>query len=381
MTSEMSGEMSGKASGEMADKTTDNRIGNLDGNIPFVPNGQNAFPSGERNRISRLVRGLAYLAVVFAAGAVWFEADVNLPYLRSLTPVEMDIAPGTSSTRIARMLEDAGVIRNRRTFLVLHYLDHKRTLKAGFYIFDHAISPREVFRELVQGEVARQELTIPEGLNRFDIAALVEQAGLASRAEFLKASADTSIVADLDPSAPSLEGYLFPDTYDFPRHGGAWPIVREMVGRFRQVYAPLVTPDVKMPVREVLMIASMVELETGNADERPKVASVFYNRLKRGMPLQCDPTVVYAAILHNSYGGVIRQADLDSNSPYNTYMHSGFPPGPIANPGKASLLAALHPASTQFLYFVANSTGHHTFTRTLAEHNMAVSLYRRGLAR
>jgi peptidoglycan lytic transglycosylase G len=332
--------------------------------------------------MSRPVKVFALLLMVVAlAGASWIGADANQRYLRSKAPVDLDIEPGTSSTRIAGLLEDTGVIRSRHTFLVLHYLRRKQTLKAGYYSFDHPISPREVFRVLVLGEVARQELTIPEGLNRFDIASLVAQGGIATREEFLKASSDTSIIADLDPSAPSLEGYLFPDTYAFPRHGGAWPIVRAMVGRFRQVYASLATADENAPIREVVMIASMVETETGNANERPMVASVFYNRLQRGIPLQCDPTVIYAAILQNSYSGNIGSAELNSTSPFNTYMHSGLPPGPIANPGKASLLAALHPASTKYLYFVVNSTGHHTFSRTLAEHNLAVSLYRRGLPR
>lgn len=332
--------------------------------------------------IFRLLRMLLLLLVMLGLGAAWFWKDATTPFLSSQPPVDIDIAPRESSRQIARQLQNAGVIRRQSTFLLLHYLRPKKTLKAGFYTFDHAIPPQEVFRELVNGEVSRQEVTIPEGYNRFDIAELVQATGLVKQEEFLKASADPSLIADLDPSAPSVEGYLFPDTYQFPRHSGAVPIVRAMVNRFRQIYSEMRPLEYNSSsIHDVVTIASMIETETGSEDERAIVASVFYNRIRQGIPLQCDPTVVYAAILQNSYHGTIRQMDLDSNSPYNTYVHAGLPPGPIANPGKASLFAALHPATTKYLYFVANSMGHHTFSRTLAEHNLAVSLYRRSMPR
>ena len=318
--------------------------------------------------------------VAVASAALWIEFDAERPYFGGKAPVLVDIPPGTRSITISRMLENSGVIRSRYTFLILHYIKRQRTLKAGTYSFEKPLAPKEIVRELISGEVAKQEITIPEGYNRFDIAALVEAAGFATRDDFLKAAADTSLIADLDPNAPSLEGYLFPDTYQFPRHGGATPVVRAMVSRFRKVYNALLTKDQNVSTHDVVTLASMIEGETGNAEERPVVASVFYNRLRRGLPMQCDPTVIYAAILKNSYAGVIRQADLNSNSPYNTYIHTGLPPGPISNPGKAALIAALHPATTKYIYFVANNTGRHTFSRTLTEHNLAVNLYRRGLA-
>ncbi len=186
--------------------------------------------------MSRLLKAFAFLMLAAVLGAVWIWTDAHQPYLRAQPPVDVDIAPGTNSRRIAQQLEEAGVIRHHETFLVLHYLRKKQTLKAGFYSFDHPLAPKDVLRELISGEMARQELTIPEGLNHFDIAALVEEAGLVKRDEFLKAAADSALIADLDPSAPGLEGYLFPDTYQFPRHSGAVPIVRAMVNRFRQVY-------------------------------------------------------------------------------------------------------------------------------------------------
>lgn len=334
-----------------------------------------------KSLVTKTFAVLALTAVTAVASEVlWVEFDAVRPYLGGKAPVLVDVPPGTRSIVIARLLEDSGVIRSRYTFLILHYIKRQRTLKAGTYSFEKPLTPKEIMRELISGEVAKQEITIPEGYNRFDIAALMESAGFATREDFLKAAAETSIIADLDPTAPNLEGYLFPDTYQFPRHGGATPVVREMVSRFRKVYKTLLPKGQRVSAHDVVTIASMIEGETGNAEERPVVASVFYNRLRRGLPMQCDPTVIYAAILQNSFGGVIRKADLNSNSPYNTYIHPGLPPGPISNPGKASLVAALRPASTKFLYFVANNTGRHTFSRTLTEHNLAVSLYRRGLA-
>ena len=194
----------------------------------------------------------------------------------------------------------------------------------------------------------------------------------------MKATEEAGRIADLHPSARDLEGYLFPDTYHIASHTGAAEIVQAMVNRFRQVYSSLEQDSGKRSVQEVVILASLVEKETPAPEERPLVAAVFYNRLRGNMALQCDPTVIYAAILEGRYDGTIRQSLLNSPSPYNTYVHQGLPPGPIANPGKASLRAALHPASADYLYFVADANGGHTFSRTLADHNRAVSLYRRG---
>ena len=312
---------------------------------------------------------------------LWILADGYRPYLRSMTPTSVEISPGTSTWRIAQQLEEAGAIRSSQTFLWLHSLRPRQTLKAGEYSFDLPASTVAVLQKLVLGITSNARLTVPEGLNRFDIANLVETEGFASREEFLKASEDTSLIADLDPDAPNLEGYLFPDTYQLPHHVRGARIVTAMVNRFRQVYSSLLMPDVERPVRQIVTMASMVEQETANEEERQLVASVFYNRLRLGIPLQCDPTVIYAAILDHTYDGKIHQSQLASSSPYNTYTHSGLPPGPIANPGKASLLAALHPASSKFLYFVANPEGNHTFSKNLPAHNLAVSLYRRSLRR
>ena len=310
-------------------------------------------------------------------GGLWLLADGTRPYFRATEPVLLDIERGAATREIARRLEEAGVVRSRRTFLALHYLRPGNTLKAGEYSFDQPASPLDVLGKLVRGDVSYEVLIIPEGYNRFEIADVVAEQGFAAQEDFLWATAEASLIADLDPLATTLEGYLFPDTYHFPRHALPAAIVQGMVARFREVYAGLQPAETGRTIREIVTMASLVEKETSVAEERPTVAAVFYNRLRRGIRLQCDPTVIYGLLLENRYNGRLLLAHLDDPSPYNTYVHRGLPPGPIANPGRSSLLAALEPAVADYLYFVANGDGGHTFSRTLAEHNLAVSQYRR----
>ena len=317
-----------------------------------------------------------------AAAAIWgfwLLADGTRPYFRAKEPVLLDIERGARTRDIARRLEDDGVIRSRITFLALHYLRPGNTLKAGEYYFEQAASPLAVLRKLIRGDVSFQVLVIPEGYNRFEIADAVAAQGFSTRADFLWASEEASLVADLDPFAKTLEGYLFPDTYHFPRHARPAEIARAMVGRFREMYAGLKPQGSARTIHDIVTMASVVEKETSLREERPVVSAVFYNRLQRRLLLQADPTVIYAAILENRYDGKVRQSHLNSPSPYNTYLHRGLPPGPIANPGRSALAAALRPAASDYLYFVANADGGHTFSRTLAEHNLAVSLYRQSL--
>jgi peptidoglycan lytic transglycosylase G len=319
-------------------------------------------------------------------GLLWLLADGTRPYLHSNQPVVVDIPRGARTVAIARELEQAGAIRSRWTFLGLHLLRWGNSLKAGEYEFAQPASTLAVLSKITRGDVSYEVLTIPEGDNRFDIADLVAAEGFSTREEFLRATEDPQPIADLDPEAKDLEGYLFPDSYRLPRHARPAEIVRAMVERFRQVAAPLEwaaagpaanrPAGADPPLREVVTIASMVEKETSLASERPLIAGVFYNRLKRDLPLQCDPTVVYAALVANRFTGRIRKEDLTFDSPYNTYVRKGLPAGPIANPGKAALLAALHPQSTDYLYFVANDEGGHTFSKTLDEHNTAAEKYR-----
>jgi UPF0755 protein len=290
----------------------------------------------------------------------------------------VQLKPGSPARRIATDLEKAGVVRNRYAFLLWRSLHGNKPLKAGEYSFDHPAAVGEVYSRIARGDALSHVVVIPEGANMFDIAAAVEEAGLAKREDFLAvARKETALVRDLDPQAPSLEGFLFPDTYHFTRTQSARDMAASMVHRFRQAAREAgLTHD----YHNVVTMASIVEKETGAPEERARVASVFYNRLEKDMALATDPSVIYAALLNNRYRGTIYQSDLHFDSPYNTYRYPGLPPGPISNPGKASLEAALHPESTDYLYFVSDNQGHHRFSKTEAEHARNVAAYRRATA-
>ena len=236
----------------------------------------------------------------------------------------------------------------------------------------------DVVRRIARGDVFYFELVVPEGRNMFDIAAAAEQLGLFSAAKFLDAARDPALIRDLDPQAPTLEGYLFPDTYRLSRHTTPDRLCRLMTGKFREAWRSLHTTA---GVHDTVTLASLVEKEGKLAEERPLIAAVFANRLRIGMKLDCDPTTIYAALLQRHYRGVIHRCDLDSDHPYNTYRHAGLPPGPIANPGLASIRAVLAPSDTDSLYFVARAdgSGGHEFSTNIAAHESAVERYRRAL--
>jgi UPF0755 protein len=316
-------------------------------------------------------------------------------------------------------LERAGVVRSAVAFEVVKEVrglaGSAGTLKAGEYRFDHAATVREVYDRLRRGDVYTVTLVVPEGFNMFDIAAAVEAAGLGSKEEFLAAEKKhTELIAQWSPGAKSLEGFLFPDTYRFGRHATALQMLTVMVKRFGQVVGRLglenapVVPTTQYSqfveklgvgqadvaptsqkrdvghtasagdVERLVTMASLVEKEVHLDAERPEVASVFRNRLAAGMPLQTDPAVAYASMLRGTWTGVIHQSELHSDSAYNTYAHVGLPPGPICSPGVAALKAAMHPADTSYLYFVADARGATRFSATLKEHDAQVAEYRKG---
>lgn len=316
---------------------------------------------------------LALLILVMLVFSAWILFAFLVPAgPRQQTFV--DFKTGSSARRIATELKDAGIIRSRSAFLLLHLIK-RGSLKAGEYAFDHPDSLRDVYSRIVRGDTYSLVLVVPEGYNMFDIAAEVERLGIDSQQNFLdQARAQTALVRDLDPQAPTLEGYLFPDTYYVARKEKSPDVVAAMVKRFhREARAIGLTGD----IHQIVTMASIVEKETAQADERPLVAGVFYNRLAQHMALDTDPSVIYAALLNGSYRGGIYASDLQFASPYNTYRHAGLPPGPISNPGQASLLAAMHPAQTDYLYFVSDNQGHHRFSRTLEEHQRNVAEYRK----
>lgn len=323
---------------------------------------------------------LAVLAAI-GGGVVWLVSEWRTPYQGfAQGGVFVEIPRGMSNSAIARRLVESGVVRSRVAFDVLCRWKSPATLQAGEYFFDQPATPAEVFRKLAAGRVFVHVVTVPEGKTMNEIAELMEREGLASRAAFLAAAGNVSLVSDLAPRARNLEGFLFPSTYQFPRRVTSERIVETMVKQFREVWGKLLKEPGAANGESIVAavtLASLVEKETRVAEERPLVASVFRNRLKRRMALQCDPTVIYALELANRYDGSLTTKDLKFKSPYNTYRNPGLPPGPIANPGEASLRAALRPAGADYLYFVSNGQGGHVFSRTLAEHNRNVAQYRR----
>jgi len=319
---------------------------------------------------------LAVLATVAGLTGYWYLT----PYRGFSTEAFVEIGRGMSARAIARKLEAQGVVRSRWAFLAVRALHPRAPLQAGEYRFGSAQTPWQVFEKIERGEIFYEEFTVPEGSNIFDIAGLLANSDTVKSAAFLQAAANPSSIRDLDPKAPNLEGYLFPSTYRLTHKTTARQLCRLMTDEFRKQWKALGGDKQAERIHQIVILASLVEKESAAREERPKVASVFVNRLRLSMPLQCDPTTVYAALLENRYHGVIHKSDLASTSPYNTYTHAGLPPGPIANPGSMSLKAALYPADTTFLYFVAkpDRSGFHNFSSTLAEHEKAVLEFRKG---
>lgn len=356
----------------------------------------------------RALLGFVFLVICASSTVtVWTILEIRNPYCGYPgSQVFVDISHGASRHEIARQLAAAGVLPHWLPFELYSRWHSARALEAGEYLFDQAMEPRDVFWKIAEGHVYVRIVVVPEGWTMFDIAAALDRAGICSKSDFLAAADDPSLIHDLAPDATTLEGYLFPATYEFTRRETARDVAAAMVSRFRSEWALLApasaTDGASVPrdgaassgvataqaramrgatsVEAIATMASLVERETPQPQERPLVASVFYNRLALGYPLQCDPTVQYALELAGRPAEKVTSQDLEFDSPYNTYLHRGLPPGPIANPGEAALRAALAPAQTDYLYFVADAQGGHLFSSTLAQHNRNVTLYRRRLA-
>lgn len=346
---------------------------------------------------------IVLLLVLGAAGTFWLKTELARPYRGfSGSQVFVDISRGTSRWSIANLLQRSGVIHSRLAFLILSERHHRWVLQAGEYMFDRPVTPRQVFAQIVGGHIFVHVVVVPEGWTKFDIAAELERQHLCTKTEFLTVANDPSLVRDIAPKAKDLEGFLFPSTYQFSRSASPEEMAATMVREFREEWSqiqtaiqpnpptegtshdPSAAPNSpaapKLSPVEIVTLASLVERETPQPQERPIVAGVFYNRLKLGLPLQCDPTVQYALDLAGRPTLKVTADDLRVQSPYNTYLHRGLPPGPIANPGDASLRAALNPGQTHYLYFVANGSGGHFFSSTLEQHNRNVEKYKRILA-
>jgi UPF0755 protein len=358
------------------------------------------------------------ILIAIVAVASWFAWAV-------LTPVEPSgqtfvmLRPGYSTRRIATELKGAGLIRSAEAFVLWRYVHRGRSLKAGEYLFDKPANVIDIQKRLSRGDVYLHSVVVPEGYTMFDIARAIQEAGLGSADDFLKvAQSDTALIADIAPNATSLEGYLFPETYEFSRMMSMEEMAAAMVCEFRVVAKDVglistepgstgtettskrsghlcgtvnirvkdrTAPPASIRVEELsllertVIMASIVEKETAVPEERPEVASVYYNRLHKRIALDADPSIIYAELLAGSYQGALHHADMSFSSPYNTYRNAGLPPGPIANPGRSSLEAAMHPAETDYYYFVADAQGHHRFARTMEEHNKNVIAYRKAV--
>jgi UPF0755 protein len=358
--------------------------------------------------------------VLIAAIAVggWFAWAVMTPVTPSGQTIVL-LHPGYSTRRIATALKAAGVIKSEEAFVLWHYVHRKRSLKAGEYLFDKPANIIDIQKRLRRGDVYFHTVVVPEGFTMFDIARAIEAAGLGTADDFLKeAQSDTALISDIAPSAKSLEGYLFPETYEFTRMMTMREMAAAMVCQFRFVAQQIgllegsqsenveassnksvgsgrmggcmfaVFRDLNAstdptsdstPIERIVVMASIIEKETAVPEERPLVASVYYNRLNKKIALDADPSIIYAELLAGSYTGALHHADMSFNSPYNTYRNTGLPPGPIGNPGRSSLEAAMHPAQSDYYYFVADAQGHHRFARTFEEHNKNVAAYRKAM--
>jgi len=322
--------------------------------------------------LTGLLAGVLGLLIVFGF------VKLNQPVGTSHSVQIVDIPPGTAFTQVSHLLYKSGLLESEWFFQVLGRVQRvDRKIIPGEYELHAGMRPTELLAKLVNGEVYEYSVTIPEGYSVVQIADILERKGLADKRDILRLNRDQTFIHSVKVDASTLEGYLFPDTYRFARSMPPEFLVRTFVSRFHEMVTPELKAQAKtmgMTLQEVVTLASVIEKETGLATERSLVSGVFHNRLRRNIPLQSDPTVIYALAY---FDGNIRKADLSVDSPYNTYKVRGLPPGPIANPGLAAIQAALYPTPSDFVYFVSRNDGSHKFSATLAEHNKAVDKYQR----
>ena len=344
---------------------TDSRKNSIiDEMLPFIPTPKN---------LSALCARVALLILLG-----WYLVCSFVPPGKGATVRDVSFPAGSGIKKLATELKQDGVIRSAWHFILLARLrGQAHRLQAGDYRFTDAMTPGDILRKLVAGDVDYRRFALPEGYSVYQAAEMLEQKGYFKRDKFLAVCRDAALLERLGIHAASVEGYLSPATYNLARNGTEEQLVTQMVSRFRKVYAD-VTVEGRgqggLSSNEIVTLASIIEKEAVSAEEKPLISSVFYNRLRLGMPLQSDPTAVYGV---RAFSGKVTKADICRRSPYNTYLARGLPPGPIGNPGADALRAALHPTHSNYLYFVARQDGTHYFSRTLEEHNRAVAHYLR----
>jgi UPF0755 protein len=339
-------------------------------------------PTASRKPSGKLRNPLLFVLLVVVLGFIWLSVDVcyflYTPANSNPTPIVVEVPPGVSLSALAELLQKEGLVRSAERFRWLVRLSgQSRKIKSGEYQLSAGLRPGELVDKLVRGEVLLHQITFPEGYTLKQMARLLGAQNLAGYHPFMAAATDSTFVSEFGIEASTLEGYLFPDTYRFARGLSVQTIIRSMVARFNRHFTAVREEQARklgMTRHQVVILASVIEKETAVSSERPLIAGVFFNRLNRSIPLQSDPTVIYGL---KDFDGNLTRSHLQSDTPYNTYTRLGLPVGPICNPGDASLEAALNPASTSHLYFVAKRDGTHYFSDTLAEHNAAVLRYQK----
>lgn len=330
-------------------------------------------------KVARIILISAIFFLVFFLS--WFSLEFYRPFKSSFERVVFEVEKGQSAKEIAQNLKKQGIIRKTWPILLGYRIFYSsRSLKAGEYSIQLPLSPRDVLHILAEGKVILHTVTVPEGLIIQETAELMESQGFAKKENFIEAATDTSLISSWDEEAVTLEGYLFPETYSFPKDTAASEIVSTMVYQFMHVFTDEWrnrTHEIGMSVRDIVILASLIEKETSLPEEKKLVSAVFHNRLKVGMKLDCDPTIIYVLKREGKFKDRLRTKDLKLDSPYNTYFNPGLPPGPIANPGRDSIEAALFPANEKYLYFVSKNDGSHHFSQTFREHQRAVNTYQR----
>lgn len=322
---------------------------------------------------------IVFAAVVAITGFISYNfiIEVTTPLYPQAPHIVVEIKKGSNSQNISLYLQQKGLIRYPWAFKLLTRIKgFGNRLKAGEYRLSASMSPAEILDKIAGGKVIQHPVTIPEGYNVYEIGKLLEIHNIAKKESFVSMAFDPGVIDSFGFNTKSLEGYLFPDTYYFEKNVSEYDILEKFVNTFRKkVMTPEIMSEVEksnLSFHKIITLASLIEKETGMGEERTLISAVFYNRLKKRMRLQCDPTVIYAI---KNFDGNLRKKDLDIDSPYNTYRYRGLPPGPIANPGVASIKSALHPKDVNYLYFVAKKNGEHKFSNTLKEHNKAVLKY------
>ncbi|MFZ2055159.1 MAG: endolytic transglycosylase MltG [Candidatus Aminicenantales bacterium] len=325
--------------------------------------------------------GFAVASIVLFALFIWLAVSLYRPQAFEPGQVHVEVEKGMGANAVARLLKERGIIGARLPFVVSYRLFfHPRKIKAGEYVLTSPLQTKEILDILVKGRVYLHPVTIPEGLTAREIAPLISPLLAEGEAGFIKAFRDPGPILSLDPQAENLEGYLFPETYSFPKNISSVDAVQAMIGQFRTVFSgawAARADSLRMSVRQIVTVASLIEKETSLPEEKRLVSAVFHNRLRIGMKLDCDPTIIYALKQKGLFNGNLTKRDLALDSPYNTYRYSGLPPGPICNPGKEALEAAIHPAPEDYLYFVSRNDASHHFSRTFVEHQNAVRRYQK----